>query len=140
MKILLAVDGSDNSTRAAKFVVKLAKRLAKPPKITLLHADTPLLKGVTVKLGAQGTEDYHAENSAYNLKSARAVLKRGKFEFQELALVDDADKAIIKTSTKQRSDLIVMGSRGRTGLSGLVLGSVTTRVIAQSDIPVTVVR
>lgn len=140
MKILLAVDGSDNSTRAAKFVIKLAKSLSEPPKITLLHVDTPLLKGVTVKLGAQGTEDYHAENSTYNLKGARAALKRAKLEFEQLALVDDADKAIIKTSASKRMDLIVMGSRGRTALSGLLLGSVTTKVIAQSDIPVTVVR
>ncbi|HEU4773373.1 MAG TPA: universal stress protein [Lysobacter sp.] len=140
MKILLAVDGSENSTRAAQFVVKLAKNLAEPPKITLLHVDPPLLQAVSVKLGAQGTQDYHADNSRYALKGARAVLTRGKLQFEQLALVDDADKAIIKISTKQRADMIVMGSRGLNALSGLFMGSLTTKVVAQSGIPVTVVR
>lgn len=140
MKILLAVDGSDNSTRAARFVVKLAKSLAEPPKIILLHADAPLLKGVTVKLGAQGTQDYHADNSRYALKGARAALNRAKLEFEQLALVGDADKAIIKTAIKQRADMIVMGSRGLGALSGLFMGSVTIKVVAVSEIPVTVIR
>ncbi|MGV8941377.1 MAG: universal stress protein [Lysobacter sp.] len=140
MKILLAVDGSDNSTRAARFVVKLAKSLAEPPKIILLHSDVPLLKGVTVKLGAQGTQDYHADNSRYALKNARAALNRAKLEFEQLALVDDADKAIIKTAIKQRADMIVMGSRGLGALSGLFMGSVTIKVVAVSQFPVTVIR
>ena len=54
MKILLAVDGSDISTRAVKHVVALAKALASPPTVVLANVDAPLLQRVAVTMGAQG--------------------------------------------------------------------------------------
>ena len=140
MKILLAVDGSENSTRAAAFVVKLATSLAAPPQIILLHADVPLLKGVEAKLGVQGTRDYHADNSRYALKDARAALTDAGLEFEARAIVQDADKAVVEIAANEAADMIVMGSRGRTALTGFLLGSTTTKVIAQAGVPVTVVR
>ena len=140
MKILLAVDGSENSTRAAAFVVKLAASLAVPPRIILLHADVPLLPGVEMKFGAQGTLDYHADNSRCALKDARAALTDAGLEFETWAEVEDADKAIVRLAANHFVDLIVMGSRGRTALTGFLLGSTTTKVIAQSAVPVTVIR
>lgn len=140
MKILLAVDGSDNSTRATKFVINLAKDLAAPPTVVLMHVDAPLLNAVAVKLGAQGTADYHADNSRLAFKGARAALTRAKLAFETLAAVGEPDATIVNAAAKQRADLIVMGSHGRTALSGLLMGSVTTKVIAQSKVPVTVVR
>lgn len=140
MKILLAVDGSEHSTRAAKFVVNLAKQLAEAPELVVVHVDEPLLNAVAVKLGTQGVNDYHADNARFAFKGARATLSRAKLEHETLALVGQADRLIAETATKRRADLVVMGSHGRTALSGLLLGSVTTKVIAQSKVPVTVVR
>ncbi|MEO6170298.1 MAG: universal stress protein [Lysobacter sp.] len=140
MKILLAVDGSEHSTRAATFVVKLARGLASPPQIVLLHADIPLLHGVEVKLGAQGTRDYHADNSRYALKDARAALTDAGLEFDARAVVEDADKAIVEMAAKDAVDLVVMGSRGHSSLRGLLLGSTASKVIAHASVPVTVVR
>ncbi len=140
MKILLAVDGSENSTRAAGFVVKLAKSFATAPQIILLHADVPLLKGVEVKLGTQGTRDYHADNSRYALKDASAALTNAGLEFESRAVVEDADKAIVEIAANEAVDLVVMGSRGRSSLSGFLQGSTTTKVIAQAGVPVTVIR
>jgi nucleotide-binding universal stress UspA family protein len=48
--------------------------------------------------------------------------------------------AIIETAAKQACDLIVMASHGRRGLSAVVLGSETTKVLTHSTIPVLVVR
>lgn len=140
MKILLAVDGSENSTRAAKFVAKLAKSLATPPQIILLHSDAPLLQGVKDALGDQGTRDYHADNSRYALKDARATLTGAEIEFDPRAGIADPDKAIVEIAANEAVDLIVMGSRGRSSLAGFLLGSTTTKVIAQAGVPVTVIR
>ena len=49
-------------------------------------------------------------------------------------------ETIIKTAKEQGCDLIVMGSYGRHGLEKLLLGSVTTRVLGRSPVPVLVVR
>jgi nucleotide-binding universal stress UspA family protein len=140
MKILLAVDGSENSTRAARFVIKLAKSLAKPPRILLVHVDAPLLEGVKRHLGKQGTADYHSDNARYAFKGARTVLVRARQEYEPMPLIGDAHKVIVETAVKQRADMIVMGSRGLNALSGLFMGSVTTKVVALSEVPVTVVR
>lgn len=140
MKILLAVDGSEASERAAKHVVQFAKALAEPPTLTLLHADAPLLQAAAAKLGAKAVADYHASNSQYALKDARRILNRARLVFDTVALVGDPAEKIVATATKQRSDLVIMGSRGQTALKGLLLGSVASKVLAQSKVPLTLVR
>jgi nucleotide-binding universal stress UspA family protein len=49
-------------------------------------------------------------------------------------------EAILKTAKDKQCDLIVMASHGRRGVSALVLGSETQKVLAHSSIPVLVVR
>ena len=51
-----------------------------------------------------------------------------------------AASGIVETAKDENSDLIVMGSHGRTGLARLMLGSVVTKVLAESSVPVLVVR
>ena len=140
MKILLAVDGSDVSTRAVKHVIGLARQMAAPPELVLLNADPPLLQAAAVKIGIEGVKRYHQENGEYATKSARTALNRAKVPFTEKLVVADPAEAIIEQARKGRHDLIVMGSHGRGAIKGLLLGSVTSKVIANCDTPVTVVR
>jgi nucleotide-binding universal stress UspA family protein len=51
-----------------------------------------------------------------------------------------AAESIVRTAVEENADLIVVGSHGRTGLSRLMLGSVAAKVVAQSPLPVLVVR
>lgn len=140
MKILVAVDGSPISTKAVKFAIKLVREFAEPPKLTLFHADPPLLNAVAVKLGAEGLKRYHDDNSKFATKTARATLNRAHVPFEEKQMVAEPAEAIVRYAKRGKFDLIVMGSRGRSALSGLLLGSVTSKVIAHCDIPVTIAR
>jgi nucleotide-binding universal stress UspA family protein len=139
-RILLAVDGSEASDRAAKFVVRLAKDLASPPGLFALNADLPLMQAVAVKLGLAAVTRYHAENSTYALRNAKRILSRAKLEHRLLMTVGDAAEQIVEVAKANRVDLIVMGSRGQSLLKGLFVGSVATKVLAHSQIPVTLVR
>ena len=76
MKILLAVDGSDMALRATRHVVALAKELAAPPAVRLLHADPALLPDAARALGAEATARYHCENSEYATRRARLSAAR----------------------------------------------------------------
>jgi nucleotide-binding universal stress UspA family protein len=57
-------------------------------------------------------------------------------------LVEDVGAAagIVQTAEAEGADLIVLGSHGRTGISRLMLGSVSTKVVAESKVPVLVTR
>lgn len=140
MKILLAVDGSDFSVRAAREVVRLAREMRTRPKITLLNVDTPMMKSVVVRIGADHAARYHAENSELAFKAVRQVFKRARLAFAEEARVGDAGTTIADFATANKADLVVMGSHGRTAIRNLVMGSVVTRVIATGTTPVLVVR
>lgn len=140
MKILLAVDGSPMSTRAARYAAKLVTQLATPAQLILFNADPPMLQAVAVKIGADTVKRIHTENGQHAIRGARAALKRARVEFSEQLAVGDPAEAIIKAAKAERCDLIVMGTHGQGGLQRLLLGSVAGKVIAQTEIPVTVVR
>ena len=140
MKIVLAIDGSESSERAARHVVQLAKQLAKPPTVMLVHVDAPLLRAAAAKLGTEAVTEYHASNSEHALGNARRMLTRAKLKFNARMVIGDAAKEIANAATDLDADAIVMGSRGLTRLKSLLLGSVAMKVLARSAIPVTLVR
>lgn len=140
MKILLAVDGSDISTRAVKHVLALRKELAKPPTVILANVDEPLLQRVAVAMGAKAVERYHAENADAMCDPARRLLRRARLDFVEETHVGDVPKTLLALAKKHRVDLIVMGSHGSGPFRGMFLGSVSAKVISNSTLPVTIVR
>jgi len=140
MNILLAVDGSDASDRAARYVVQLAKQLAEPPTLTLVNVCAPLLPAATRKLGRKATGEYYASGTEYATRKARRILERASLAFEQAAPVGDAAEEITRLADKHDAGQIVMGSRGQTALKSLLLGSVASRVLAMSKVPVTVVR
>jgi nucleotide-binding universal stress UspA family protein len=140
MKILVAVDGSEISLRAVKFVISLNRELAKPARVTLLAVDPPPFPGVESRIGSKATRQLHEESLERCLKDARRSLSRAKLELNERGEVGDIAETILAVAKKDKIDLIVLGSHGRGAVKGILLGSVSSKVIAQSDIPVTIVR
>lgn len=140
MRIVLAVDGSPVSTRAARHVVKLAGELRDPPRIVLVTVDPPMMPGVERKLGAAAVRRYHDENITYALRLARGVLRRAGLAFDEHTVIGTVAEEIVRHATRTRSHLVVMGSRGRGAVQSAFLGSVAMKVLAGSKVPVTIVR
>lgn len=140
MKILIAVDGSPISRRAVQHAAKLAHQLTEPPSLVAFYADIPLLQSVAIKLGADQVRRLHEDNGRAALRDARAAFKRARLPFSEVMVVGDPAEAIVREAKRGRYDLVVMGTHGRGALEGLLLGSVARKVIAQSTVPVTVVR
>ncbi len=140
MKILVTVDGSDISNRALKFAVKLAKQFEKPATVAVLHVDPPVFPGVERRIGRDAVRSYHADNHVHAFEHARKALARAKVEIEEIGEVGEIAETILAVARKRKIDLIVMGSHGRSAVKGVLLGSVSTKVIAQTDIPVTIVR
>lgn len=140
MKVLFASDGSDCSDRAARYLVGTLARYAGDLRVTLLHVDLPMMDGVVSALGERRVAELHRENADMALRKARQRLKRARIRFDETHAVGNVAQQISRLAEKGRADLILMGSRGRTPLKSVLLGSVTTRVLAQCKVPVLVVH
>jgi len=140
MKILVPVDGSDTSSRALKHAHDLAKQMAKPAKIVVVAVDDALFPGVERKIGAEAARQHHAENFERMLGPARRALARSKVECGYVEVVGEVASGILSTVGKHKADLVVMGSRGNGAIKGALLGSVSMKVLANSPVPVTIVR
>jgi nucleotide-binding universal stress UspA family protein len=140
MKILVAVDGSTYSARACRWVIRLTRSLRTPPEICLLNADEPLSNSVAIRIGPTEAAAYHKENAKYALKKGQSLLRRAGLAWSEEKRLGHPAKVILDVAERYKADMIVMGSHGRTPLKSLVLGSVTSKVIAGTSIPVVVVR
>ena len=143
--ILVPIDGSALSRKAVKKAVALAK--ATGAQITGYHVAPAYKFNVyadyippnfvlpkdfeanTRKIAEKHLEVIKKEASAAGVKS------QGFFVSSDFP----AD-AIVKAATKHRCDLIAMASHGRSGLSRMLLGSETQKVLAKTTVPVLVLR
>jgi nucleotide-binding universal stress UspA family protein len=144
-KILIPTDGSPMSTAAAYAGVALARQLAAgivgifvapefqyPIYLDIVPANYPTEVEFKVSMRKAG-EDYLAE---IQKAAADAGLK-----FTGTVVFSDATaKQIVATAEEKHCDLIFMGSHGRSGWGQVLLGSVTSKVLATCQIPVLVYR
>jgi len=141
MKILIAIDGSKSAQRAVKYAIVLAKHLAAPPHITLVtvHDDTGL-RHLAKRLPKNGLEDYFRDLSDHDLKPTRKLLDKAGVPHDMVIKLGHVVEEILATANSEKFDLLVLGSKGRSGLSDLVLGSVAHRLIALARQPVVLVK
>ena len=141
MKILVAVDGSQNSLRAVKYAAKLAKDLRTKTSITLInvHDDDPL-NLVKQYTGNQTVRDYLAELSQKELKSALKYLSNTKIKHNAMIEFGHIASTICRVLHKEKFDLIVLGAKGRSSLLDIALGSVSQRVAVLAKQPVILIK
>ncbi len=123
-RILVASDGSPYSLAAWEVALSMAKKAGST------------LFGVSV---VQEDEDLNlAEEIVHQM---RVAANQQGVSLQGLVPQgQQADDAIVQAALKNEVDLIILGSHGRTGLSRLLMGSVTERVIGHAPQPVLVVK
>ena len=141
MKILLAVDGSEYSQRAASFLAKNISALALAPEIHCLHVHAPIpYPGAAKALGKGTIEKYQREESEAALAPAKKELTAAKLDPKCSWCVGDVVEEIGNYVKKNKIDLIVIGSHGRTGLDRFLLGSVAESVLRHAPCSVEIVR
>jgi len=146
--ILLPIDGSLPSKRAAKLAASLARE--HHAKLTALHVMTPFSPAALSLDAPTGPAELYSERAYRGLARSRAskVLAKAKKAAMtagvacEGVAVEAAQpwSAIRRTARSRGCDLIVMGSHARRGLEKMWLGSETTEVLTHSTTPVLVCR
>jgi len=140
MRILLPIDGSLASDHATHALLKYLPELKHTPQIDLLYVALPVLPAVTVHGVAvdQAAISAHYEKEMHNATArAREALKAAGVAFGvSMEFGDPAEQICLAAVTKE-CHMIWMGTRGMGGFANLILGSIATKVLHQSKVPVT---
>lgn len=143
--ILVPTDGSKLSQKAVREAIEVAKTTN--AKITALHV-YPKFSGSpygTFGPAADVLEEAHENQSRAAADRLFASIRKltepaGVVLEAVLAQNNEVWRQVIATAKKKKCDLICMASHGRRGLSGVLLGSETNKVLTHSDLPVLVLR
>lgn len=139
-KLLLPVDGSPSSRRAAELAVRMLS--GKPgARVLLANAQPPVMAWeISPHVTAEMVNRIHEKAGREAVRAAREVLDAAGIACEEHLLVGEPAEIIARVAEEQRVDGIVMGTRGLGPVKGLVLGSVANKVIHLAEVPVTLVK
>lgn len=141
MKMLVACDGSKTSLRAVRHAVKLAGALSDAARISLISVhDDIALRHASRFVGKDAIDNYLREESETDLAAARKALDKAGIAHDMIIRRGHVAAEIADAAARGRFDLIVMGSKGRSSLADLLVGSVATRVIELSAVPILLVK
>ncbi|MDH4360717.1 MAG: universal stress protein [Nitrospirota bacterium] len=142
MRVLLAIDGSEQSIQATQAVM----RLASVATLTILHViDLPRL--TFSMLGPEIAHDLSKvaeealrKDGEHALTRCRSLLS-GKIEPMKIRLEEGSPaELILSVAQEEHPDLILMGARGRGQVEELFLGSVSQRVLTHAGCPVLIIN
>jgi nucleotide-binding universal stress UspA family protein len=140
MKILLAVDGSTHTQRLIDYLSAHAEWGRGDHAYTVMHCVAAVPPGAASMLSAQDLKAYYDEQADNVFAPIRAKLEQKGIKGEYVAKVGHAGDLIARAAESGGYDLVMMGSHGHGALGKLVLGSVATRVMAQCQVPVLLVR
>ncbi|HUI17263.1 MAG TPA: universal stress protein [Alphaproteobacteria bacterium] len=141
--ILIATDGSKLAGKAVRHGIALAKRIGARataltvlPPFHVLTTETQMLTDTAAQYKIR-----MQENAAKTLGAVARAAKAAGVACKPVQVEHEHPyRAIIDTAAAKGCDLIVMASHGRHGISALLLGSETVKVLTHSKIPVLVHR
>jgi nucleotide-binding universal stress UspA family protein len=147
-KILVPLDGSDLAESVLPHVEKVARgspgveivlfRVCEPP---VLLADYPADLRTEWEQHVQQETDHMQQQCRVYLGEAEKKLRQAGYKITtESSLGNKVADEIVDYATRQKVDLIVLATHGRSGVSRWAFGSVATKVLQSSPVPVMVVR
>lgn len=137
-RILVAVDGSSPAERAVKHVIGLA---ASGMALRVLLANVqPAWAPPRSREDAEEGKRLHEQAAARDTRRARSLLEAARVPYEMRLRVGPAADELVKLARSARCSAIVMGLRGRSALTRVVLGSVSMKTLQLSGLPVTLVK
>lgn len=144
MRILVATDGSAHAKRAAELAARLARELRAAEIVLVNTGHIP-----AIALGGAGADmmvDYSVLEEGFE-KAGHAILDQTAAVFTGVDAPltkqyrrGEPSSEILAAAHEAKADMIVMGSRGLGHIGGLILGSVSERVLHGANVPVLIVR
>ena len=144
-KILVPVDGSQNSMKALRMALEMAEKFNAKLAVLSVAVQKPI--GDVVLVGLKEERDFVREAMAAAMTDAKSVLEAAenliaaaKLEAEFEVKAGEPADVILTEALDKNADCIVMGCRGLSGLEQFLLGSVSNKVVNHANIPVFVVK
>ena len=137
--ILVAVDGSDTSDRAVRHALDLLDA-GLAAELHLLNVQPNLGGAISTFVSKDQIDTHHREEGQKALVTAVEITKKAGVAAKVHIGVGRQGEVVDDFVAKLGAGLVVIGTRGHTGLAGVLLGSVAQDVIAHVKVPVTLVK
>ena len=136
MKILLAVDGSKTSVDAVKFVIKHANWFSERPQLEVVsaHAQISVPRFPGISIGKKQMQQFYEEEGGKRLGEAKRLLDQAGVRYEAHVLIGPLAETIVNHAKKSGCDLIIVGA------PQALLGSVSSKVMHLSEVPVLMVK
>lgn len=141
LRILVPVDGSETSDRAIDHLMKKLGWYKNTVEIHLLNVQHSLHGDVSMFVSHEQLRNFHHEEGIKALQSARAKLDAAGVPYIFHVGVGEAPALIITHYARDKQcDQILMGAHGRGPIKGMLMGSVTRKVLHLTDVPLLLVK
>lgn len=140
LKVLLAIDGSENSLRAVSYLIKRASNAKDQYQVALVNVQYPLHGTVGAFVDGTQVKQYHYDEGVKMLAPARTALDAAGTAYTHHMFVGEPAEVISRFVKEQGCDEIVIGSRGLGNIGSMLLGSVANKIIHMANVPVVLVK
>jgi nucleotide-binding universal stress UspA family protein len=141
LKILALVDGSESSSRAVRYVIEMSAACKEAPDVHLLNVQLPVTPGNIGRHVNHGDlDDYYHDEGMRALAPGRRLLDDAGVKHAFHIGVGDIGETVAKYVKELSAQQIAMGTRGLGPVAGMLLGSVTTKVVQAVGIPIVLVK
>lgn len=140
MKILLATDGSKYAQKALDFIVMHPKLLDVQAELLVIHVQIPLPTGFNLIMGFDRALELHDIEAKKIFAPVKKFLEKNAVKYRCLSAIGPIVKEIVDAAKNEHVHLILMGTHGRDLVGRALTGSVAQRVVANSTVPVLLVK
>src|SRR3990172_5195003 len=140
-RVVVAIDASENALRALKHAIDLAQKNG-AMELIIVHAhEMPVLYGeIAVYVTEEKMKELQRQHSEDILRPAVELARAAGVKFTTEILTGNIPAIIVKRAEELGCDGIIMGTRGMGAIGNLVMGSVATKVVHLTKLPVTLVK
>ncbi len=138
-KILVPVDGSDNSYKALEAALVFSEKLGSNISVVNVMEQVPITHIESEKLLSELLEAYKKENQEILSKCSDIAHQKG-ITIKTVHLQGNPAPVILDYSKKENFDLVIMGSRGMGKFKELILGSVSSKIVHHSPCAIMIIR
>mgnify|MGYP001788833129 CR=1 FL=1 len=138
--ILLASDGSECAIKAAAVAATLANKFGARLTIINVYQPFPTIGPYGEAVNGGLDEKYITELQEHAISHAGHIVEEAGVSYQSRSEVGQPAAEIVRVAEAEGCDLIVLGSRGASGLTLFLLGSTCDRVVHHAHCPVLIVK